>query len=217
MERPIIESIPTAALPQEPAPTPRRKPGRKPAVDAFGNRIHPPRPAGNRKRGGIRRSSPSTARKPKSLREPIAALLTMVNMALLMSPLGTRPIAATTDPNVVPERVGDELDAAEISALAAALDMQCQRSPRFRSYVEGMLSVGSGGALITTLGIIATRRAARHGLAPAALDPMLGMALAGDNLDALVNMAPAPDTTPDPETGETPPTPLPVDFLGMEA
>lgn len=215
---PVMLSLPPDAIPAPNAPTPpRRKPGRVPALNPDGTRKHPPRPAGNRRgRPAGKPGRRPTTRKAKSLREPIAALLTMVNMAVLMSPLGTRPMSATTDPSVTPERVGDELDAAEINALATAIDLQCQRSPRFRKYVESMLGVGSGGALISTIGIIAVRRAARHGLAPAMLDPTLGIMLSGDDLDALFSMSKTePDTTPDPVTGETPPRPLDFD-LGME-
>lgn len=128
-----------------------------------------------------------------------------------MTPLGSR--AEKVDPTTgetIPAKLGDELDEYEIVALAAAIDQQCTRSPRFRKYVESALSVGSGGALISTIGIIATRRASRHGLAPAMLDPMLGIMLAGGGLEALGNMTPpAPaDTAPDPVTGETPPKPI---------
>lgn len=203
----MIESIPLSALPQEPAPKPRRKPGRAPALDPItGERLHKPRPPGGVKRRTPARGTASRARGPKSLRPEIAALLTMVNSVVVMSPLGTRPLAAMTDPSVEPERLGDELDAGEINALASAIDAQCQRSPRFRKVIEQMLGVGSGGALITTLAMIATRRAARHGIAPPMLDPMLGMILNGEGMEALTSMQPlAPEPVPDPVTGESDP------------
>lgn len=210
----MIESIPLSALPQEPAPKPRRKPGRAPALDPItGERLHKPRPSG--KRRAPARSTSTRTRGPKSLRPEIGALLTMANSVIVMSPLGTRPLEAMTDPNVEPTRVGDELDAGEISALASAIDAQCQRSPRFRKYVEAMLGAGSGGALITTLAMIATRRASRHGIAPPMLDPMLGMILNGDGIEALTSMQPpAPQSVPDAVTGET--DPRAFDYEGGE-
>lgn len=210
-----IEALPLSAIPQEALPKPRRKPGRAPALDPItGERLHKPRPSGKRRTPARRPAS--RARGPKSLRPEIAALLTMVNSVVVMSPLGTRPIEAIADPSILPERLGDELDAGEISALASAIDAQCQRSPRFRKYVESMLGVGSGGALITTLAMIATRRAARHGIAPPMLDPMLGMILNGEGMEALTSMQPpTPEPEPDPVTGET--DPRAVDFESIES
>lgn len=213
-----IESLPLSAIPQEPLPKARRTPGRKPATDPItGERLHKPRPPGGAKRRAApARGTASRARGPKSLRPEIAALLTMVNSVVVMSPLGTRPIEAITDPTVELSRLGDELDAGEITALASAIDAQCQRSPRFRKYVESMLGVGSGGALITTLAMIAARRASRHGIAPPMLDPMLGMILNGDGMEALTSMQPpAPPSVPDPVTGEM--DPRSIDYESTES
>jgi hypothetical protein len=129
----------------------------------------------------------------------------MVNALLIMSPLGTRPLAAITEPDVIPEKVGDELDGGEIAALASSLDAQCRRSPRFRKWVEGFLTAGSGGTLIAVVGMIATRRAARHGLIPngEVVDMQLGTIMAGGMLD--YTPPPPPDTTPDATTGEVAP------------
>lgn len=139
----------------------------------------------------------------------------MANSLVLMSPIGTKPAMAALDPTITPEKIGDELDAAEIAALAASIDRQCQRSPRFRKYVERMLAVGSGGALVTTLGIIATRRAARHGLIPNGeiIDFTLGTMLASGGMEQLAN-APVPRPTPEPDTvtGELTPERVAVDF-----
>jgi hypothetical protein len=212
-----IERVPVGIV-QEAIPSAKRKPGRPPAIDPeTGERKRPARKPRTRKPSGRRPSG------PKSLRAEIGAFLMMANSLVIMSPIGTRPVEAITDPNVMPERIGDELDAAEIDALAGALDAQCRRSPRFRKYVESVLGAGSGGALVTVLGIIAARRASRHGIAPPMLDPMLGMMLAGDGISALTDMPPAPDRSPDPDTGETPPV-RGIDFdtndggapLGME-
>lgn len=196
----LVEPIPVTGESE-----PIRKRGRPPKLNPDGTRANPPKLAKPRSIPKPKRAA-SRARGPKSLRPEIGAFLTLINSAVLMTPLGTRPLEAVTDPNVIPTRVGDELDAAEIDALASALDTQCQRSARFRKYVERMLSVGAGGQLVSVVGIIATRRAARHGLAPAALDPMLGMMLAGGGLDALGNMTPpvAPEP-PDTVTGELAP------------
>lgn len=161
-----------------------------------------------------KRRTPTRRAAPASLKPEIAAFLTTTNMLLLMSPLGTRPAMAAYDPSIPTEKVGDELDAYEIEALAGALDAQCRRSPRFRKYVERMLTVGAGGQLVTVVGMIAARRAARHGLVPngEAVDLALGLTLAQGDITALGNFTPpaTPDVTPDVETGETPPAPLAV-------
>lgn len=204
---PRILSVPSADI-MEPIATPKRGRGRPPKIDpATGQRVTPTRKPRPRKPS----QSPRRPSGPRSLRPEIGAFLMLVNSALIMSPIGTRPVQAITDPTVTPERIGYELDAAEIDALASALDAQCKRSPRFRKYVETMLSAGSGGALVTVVGIIAARRASRAGILPPMLDPMLGLALAGDGIGALVNMEPPKEPAPmhDAETGETIPAPLP--------
>lgn len=204
------------AIEQIPIPTngAKRGRGRPPKVDpATGERLHPPKRAARPKRA--RATAPPRSRGPRSLRPEIAAFLTLANTLVVISPLGSRP--ERIDPatgDTIPAKLGDELDDAEIVALAAAIDQQCQRSPRFRKYVENALSVGSGGALISTVGIIVARRASRHGLAPAMLDPMLGIMLAGGGLEALGSMMPPLDTTPDPVTGETPPAPIDFETVG---
>lgn len=169
------------------------------------------------------RKPSSRARTGKSLRPEIGALLTMANALIVMSPVGTRPVEAITDINVPTERLGYELDAAEIDALAGAIDAQCRRSPRFRKVIEGMLTASAGGALVTVVGMIAARRMARAGILPPMLDPMLGLALSGDNLGALMDVQPSePAPPPDPVTGEREPIPLDFDTidgglpLGME-
>lgn len=156
-----------------------------------------------KERGGKPRRAPQR-RTTRSLAPEIGAMLALVNGIVIASPLGTRPVQAITDPSVMPERIGDELDAAEIAALSSAIDAQCRRSPRFRKVIEGMLGAASGGTLITVIGLIAARRAARHGLAPKEVDVMAGLVLSAD-VEALANMAPTPDDKPDDVTGETPP------------
>lgn len=176
----VAELVEPIQLPIEEAPKRR---GRPPKLNPDGTRANPPRvakPRAPKRRGGAPR--PTT----RKLKDEIAAFLTMVNSVVLMTPLGTKPTMAAFDPNIQPTHVGDELDEYEIGALAASIDRQCQRSPRFRRYVERVLGVGSGGTLLATVGIIATRRAARHGVIPngEAVDFSLGMMLASGGIEA---------------------------------
>lgn len=176
----VAELVEPIQLPIEEAPKRR---GRPPKMNPDGTRANPPRVAQPRKPKRPRSAARPSTRK---LKEEIAAFLTMVNSVVLMTPLGTKPTMAAFDPNVPVEKIGDELDEYEISALAASIDRQCLRSPRFRKYVERMLGVGSGGTLIATVGIIAARRAARHGVIPngEAVDFSLGMMLASGGVEA---------------------------------
>lgn len=198
---PAFEPIDAAPM-QEPIDT--RKGGRgkrvlsqTPAAIAARNRRK------ERKQGRTSdlRATRGKGRGPKSLAPEISAFLSLVNGVLIVSPLGTRPIEAITDVNVAPTRIGDELDAAEITALAAGIDAQCRRSPRFRKYVEMVLGAGSGGTLMTVIALIAARRAARHGMLPPDVDAMAGMILAADvgALAGLSDDQPSQDET----TGET--------------
>lgn len=206
---------------QQPIPGTRRR-GRPPRIDpATGE---PPKlsqsPAAIRARKARARARTKPTRRagPRSLRAELVGFLSLVNSLVLMTPLGTRPIAALTDPTIEPERVGDELDTAEIDALASAIDAQCQRSPRVRRVVERFLAAGAGGQLVGIVGIIVTRRAARHGALPAIVDPMLGAMLAGGDLSAALSFVPTPepDRAPDIETGETPPATIDFDHLDGE-
>lgn len=109
-------------------------------------------------------------RRPRSLETQLGAALVMANMPLML-------FAAD-----------DMLDDAEITALAKAIDAQCQNSPRFRKYVQAALDASSGGQLITVTGIIVARRMARHEfLLPKAADAQLGSILGS------VTMMPAPE------------------------
>ena len=58
----------------------------------------------------------------------------------------------------------DALDAAEIQALAHALNQECQRNARFRKYVEQALAVQGGTSLLLLVAAIAGRRVARHNI-----------------------------------------------------
>lgn len=98
----------------------------------------------------------------RSLREPIAATLMTMNLALM----------------VIPPLRNDQLDMMEIDALARALDDQAKQSPRFRKVLENALTLSSGGQLVGVLAIIGARRAARHGLLPPEADGQFGAMLA---------------------------------------
>lgn len=198
--RPAFEPLPVESL-QEPIASKDGKPlSMKPsAVRARRARAKAKAEGRGPKRVAPRRST------TRSLAPEIGAMLALINGMVIASPLGTRPVAAISDPNVTPERIGDELDAAEIAALSAAIDAQCRRSPRFRKVIEGMLGAASGGTLVTVIGLIAARRAARHGLVPASVDVMAGLILQSD-VEAIANAAKGSgDDGPDPVTGETAP------------
>lgn len=92
------------------------------------------------------RSEGKPGRRRGSLKEPIGGMLVMLNLPVQM---------------FLPT---DQLDMAEIEALATSIDEQCKTSPRFRKYVEQMLGVTSGGQLLAVAGMVAARRGARHGL-----------------------------------------------------
>lgn len=180
-----IKSVPLQEMPTAEETTPKRGRGRPPKLDPItGERVNKPRGSG----GTARRST-------RSLETQIGAMLTTVNVVMMM----------------VPPLSKDALDVAEITALAKALDAQARQSPRFRKYLEAALAAGSGGQLVGVVAIIAARRASRHGLAPAEIDPMLGAMLAG-NTDAIgaTYVPPSHDATPDPNTGEI--APKPFDF-----
>lgn len=85
-------------------------------------------------------------RRARSLKEPIAGMLVMMNLPVQM---------------FLPT---DALDLAEMDALASGLDEQCKVNPTFRRWVERMLGVASGGQLLAVSGMILARRGARHGL-----------------------------------------------------
>ncbi len=101
------------------------------------------RPAGVGNKGGYTR----TARgRGGSLETQIGAFLVTVNAPIML-------FASK-----------DALDTVEISALAHALDQECQRSPRFRKYVEQALAVQGGTSLALVVLAIAGRRVVRHNL-----------------------------------------------------
>lgn len=179
----------------------------------------PPRAAGRPKsRAG---GKPRLPRTPKTLYPEISAFLMMANTVVTMTPLGSKYEAtgnvtqldigngmAIPIPEMRQITLGDELDELEIMHLAKSLDAQCQRSPRFKRYVETFLGAAAGGGILAIVGIIAARRVARHGIIDPSLDPKLGAILQGD-IGALTSFVPPQgiDETPDPISGEQPPVP----------
>jgi hypothetical protein len=174
-------------------------------------------------RAGARRprGAPRTPRTPRTLYPEIAAFLTMTNTLVTMTPLGSKYEATGTFtpfpvgpglsipmPDMAMVKLGDELDEMEIAQLAKAIDAQAQRSPRFKKYVEMALGLGAGFGILSILGLIVGRRAARHGLIDPSLDPKLGAMLNGD-ISSLAAFVPTPqaDETPHPDTGEVAPIP----------
>lgn len=218
---PLIESVPLDDLSGDDA-APRRR-GRRPMTPeekAARNERDRNRRAS---RGGSTRSRtsrPSSPRRssPKSLYPEIVAALTVTNTVLSLTPLGSSyeatgaintievaPGLSVPMPELRLTKLGDELDDAEIMQLAVALDRQCQRSPRFRRYVELVLSGVSGGGILGIVAMIAARRAARHGIIDPSYDARLGAMLTGD-ISALASITPPPDPNATiPETGEQPP------------
>lgn len=172
---------------------------------------------GRAKSGG----KPRMPRTPKTLYPEISAFLMMANTLVTMTPLGSKyePTGSITQmdmgngyvvpmPEMRQTTMGDELDEMEIAHLAKALDAQCQRSPRFKRYVETFLGAAAGGGIVAIVGIIGARRLARHGVIAPQLDVTLGNVLQGD-MSALASFVPTQpqDETPDPISGEQPPVP----------
>lgn len=196
-----IRSVPI----QEPIQEAPKRRGRPPKLDPVtGERINKPRGSG---------STTRRASRTKSLEPEITAFLSVINSIIAFTPLGTQydtdRLAAVMlnggDPATAIERVGDELDEAEISLLAKGLDAQCQRSPRFRKYVETMLGAGANAGLIATVVMIGARRLARHGIVPQPLDPMLGSMMNGGTLDNALAFVPSARENKNETTGENAP------------
>lgn len=198
----------------------RRGRGRPPKLNPDGTRVNPPKVSRPSRPKRVARATGKP--RSRSLAPEISAFLTMVNSVILLTPIGTRPMEASPMLSMVggaatepPTKIGDELDSAEIKMLAASIDRQCQRSPRFRKYVERVLGAGSGGMLVGTLGMIAARRASRHGILPKMIDPAIGILMESGDLNALASMmtVPTPSATPDETTHEIEPDRSePIDF-----
>lgn len=100
------------------------------------------RPAGSTNTGGYTKGP----RGPRSLENQIGAMLFTFNIPLSM---------------FLPR---DALGAEEVQALAHAIDQECQRSPRFKKYVENALKVQGGTSLALVVAAIIGRRVVRHNL-----------------------------------------------------
>lgn len=211
---PIAEIDPRSGKPLSESPGAKRARERRAAIK---NGTATPRRAGAKRP----RNAPRTPRTPKTLYPEIAAFLTLVNTGITMTPLGSRheptgkiemmelaPNVSIPFPEMRMTKLGDELDDMEIAHLAKAIDAQAMRSPRFKKYVEMVLGAGAGFGILAIVGMIAGRRASRHGIIDPSLDAKLGAMLNGD-ISSLANFVPTPqvDVTPHPETGEIAPEP----------
>ncbi len=125
-------------------------------------------PAKRRGRQPGWRAGTSTSRvnRKGSLEKEIGGLLVVVNLPLMM----------------IPALQKDALEQVEITALARALDQQCQTSPTFRKYVEQALKAQGGTSLIAVVGMIAARRVIRHDLIPIEIPEAIGGAAGVDLL-----------------------------------
>lgn len=128
-----------------------------------------------------------------SLEKEIGGLLVVINLPLSMVPMLQR----------------DALDATEITALAKAIDQECQNNPTFRKYVEQALKVQGGTNLLFVVAAIAARRVIRHGVIPEEVMEPVGGA---ETVDLLIGQAIAASTNISvfKATPVTPPEPEPV-------
>jgi hypothetical protein len=111
-------------------------------------------------------SGTSRVNRKGSLEKEIGGLLVVVNLPLQMLPATQR----------------DALDQVELTALAKAIDQQCQTSPTFRKYVEQALKAQGGTSLLAVVGMIAARRVIRHDLIPIDIPEAIGGAAGVDML-----------------------------------
>lgn len=123
------------------------------------------RPPGSKNRP---KDGSAPTRSGRSLENQIGGMLILVNAPLQLIPILQR----------------DALDPVEIKALAKAVDQECQRSPKFRKYVESALKVQGASSLLAVVSLIGARRVVRHIEVPetvgdaAAIDQTLGTILA---------------------------------------
>lgn len=106
------------------------------------------RPPGSKNKSSY--GSGGGASRARSLEGQIGGMLFIVNTPLQLIPALQR----------------DALDTVEITALAKAIDQECQKSPRFRKYVESALKVQGATSLISIISLIAARRVVRHEIIP---------------------------------------------------
>lgn len=220
-----FEPVPIADLPLGGVEPPRRRPGRPPARNADGTRKYPLRGSTPRKGGSRARRPGTTPRPPATLYPELVGFLTMVNMGIAFTPLGTRHEATGGVTTIdfgnglkmpVPEtkvvKLGDEFDDVEIAVLAQAIDAQCRRSPRVKKYVQGFLGVTAGAGLAGVVGMIVARRLSRHGVIDPSLDAKIGAMLNGD-ISALASFTPPEEApAPDPDAEQAPDRAATFDF-----
>lgn len=94
------------------------------------------------------RKAPTMSR--AKLEQELGGLLTGINLGLMMIP----PLAA------------DQLTEAEIVILSRGLVDQAERSARFKGWLVAAVRSGGGFSLFAAVGLIAGRRAVRHGILP---------------------------------------------------
>jgi hypothetical protein len=137
----------------------------------------------------------------KSLAEPIAEALTMLNLVPIAIQRDMPPATNEAEQKAYEafgiKGQGDALDEIEIKRLSVALDYQAQQSPRFRRVIEGFISASSGGQLVGIVIAIGARRAARHQLfgIPRVMDAKISQMLQGGAVDLAAMMMPEPDET----------------------
>lgn len=135
----------------------------------------------------------SRGRRANSLEKEIGGLLVVVNMPLQMVPMLQK----------------DALDQTEITALAKAIDQECQNSPTFRKYVEQALRVQGGTSLLFVVAAIAARRVVRHEVITIpeevggneGLDLIIGQAIAASTQISVFKAN--PPVAPEPEPNAT--------------
>jgi|SRR6516164_518081 hypothetical protein len=131
---------------------------------------------------------PVGARRGSSLEKEIGGLLVVVNLPL----------------QVVPAIQKYSLDSIEITALAKAIDAECQQNPTFRKYVEQALRVQGGSSLLFVVGAIAARRVVRAEVFEVpeeiggneGLDLIIGQAIAATSNMSVFKVPPPPEPEP---------------------
>lgn len=106
------------------------------------------KPPGRPRKDGAPAGSARRRLPPATLKREVGGMLWSLNMVV----------------GFVPPLRDDMLDEAEIALLAQGISDQCQRSPRFRGWVEAALTAQGGYSLILAVALIGGRRAVRHGL-----------------------------------------------------
>jgi hypothetical protein len=126
--------------------------------------VAPPEPKRRGRPPGSGTGTRGRPRRKRDLTEQVQMYLHMLNMAFQFMPDPLR---------------GDALDDMEIHALAVSLNAYAQANATAYKYLDSILVQGGASFnLLLTIGIIAGRRAARHGVIPEDMDAQLGGLLA---------------------------------------